>query len=109
MESLRRARFVWACLCIITAGGFALVHSFAPQPNGAFITVLLWSGVWLWLPLYMHWRTISKLAAIWFLGCVPLTLLADDPRSGLALFTAAGVVVTIVVWVAAGLRRAPNT
>jgi len=109
MEALRRARLVWALLCIVVAGGLALLQSFAPQPNGTFIAVLLWSGVWLWLPLYMHWRTIGKLAAVWFLGCVPLALLADDPRPGLAVFIAAGVVVTVVFWIASGLRRAPNT
>ncbi len=109
MEALRRARLVWALLCIIVAGGLALVQFFAPQANDRFIAPLLWSGVWLWLPFYTRWRAVAKVAAVWFLGCVPLTLLADDPRPGLAVFIAAGVVVTTVFWIASGLRRAPNT
>lgn len=108
MEALRRARLAWATLCIIVAGGLALAQSFAPQSNGAHIGTLLWSGVWLWLPLYTRWRTTGKIAALWFLGAVPLTLLADDPRPGLVIFTAAGVIVTVVFWIASGLRRAPN-
>ena len=110
MEALRRARLVWALLCIIVAGGLALLQSFAPQPNALFITVLLWSGVWLWLPLYMHWRAIGKLAAVWFLGCVPLALLSSDmPAARFVVLSGTGVVALIVFWIASGLRRAPNT
>lgn len=109
MEALRRARFVWALLCIVVAGGLALVQSFAPQTDGRFIGPLLWSGVWLWLPLYTRWRAPAKFAALWFLGVTPLALLSDSPAPGVVVLAGAGVVGAVVLYIAAGLRRTPNT
>ena len=113
MEALRRARFVWAILCILVAGGLALVQAFAPQPNALFITVLVWSGVWLWMPLYTGWATVGKIAAVWFLGAVPLTVLTEryggEAAMHAVILTATGVAVLAVAWIASGLRRPPKT
>lgn len=112
MEALRRARLVWACLCLAVGTVTATLLAFSPTPMPVYIATTLWCAVWLWLPLYMRWPALGKMAALWFLGVVPLTLFTQqysgEAAMRAAILSAAGVAVLIAAWVALGLRR-PNS
>lgn len=112
MESLRRARFVWALLCLVVGGTTAALLGFSPTPMPAYIAATLWCAVWLWLPLYTRWAALGKAAALWFFGVVPLTLFTQQHSGEAAMratiLSAAGVAALVVAWIALGLRR-PNS
>lgn len=108
MEALRRARFIWALLCLIIGGGMAVLFAFSPKTPAFFIGLTLWCSTWLWLPLYTTTRATAAVALVWFFGVVPLGMFADtaDVAAGRsALLAVVGAVVLALAWIAAGLRR----
>jgi uncharacterized membrane protein len=112
METLRRARFVWSILCMLIGYGSALVLLFSayrPELMQTFALIIVWSVTWLWLPLYTQWGALKKLAGVWFMGIVPLVVVATWGRESMATavsLTGLGAVALTLAWVFSGLRRA---
>ncbi len=111
METLRRARFVWSLLCMLIGYGSALVLTFSsyrPELMQTFTIIIVWSATWLWLPLYMQWGAIKKLAGMWFMGAVPLVVVAtwghESAVTAVSL-TGLGIAALTLAWVFSGLRR----